>query len=161
MPISRAWEEAFDSLNPDALVSAFKRFRIVHRFAIPDRNIHCNRRSRVVESNNTSTARVQRARISQGCPPSPFLFVILMTVVVSVLFLSWGKKVVQLSKRSGFGSLTPVTDLHVRNVGRPRNEWTKMLFREAQRMAGSLESLSHIVYDAIRWRARVFEDTAR
>ena len=84
-----------------------------------------------------------------------------MTVVVSVLFLSWGKKVVQLSKRSGFGSLTPVTDLHVRNVGRPRNEWTKMLFREAQRMAGSLESLSHIVYDAIRWRARVFEHTAR
>jgi len=59
------------------------------------------------------------------------------------------------------GSLTPVTDLYVRNVGRPRNEWAKMLVKEAPRMTRPPESLSHLVYDTIRWRASVFEFTAR
>ena len=59
------------------------------------------------------------------------------------------------------GSFTPVTDSYVRNVGRPHHEWAKMLLKEASRLMGPSESLTYLVRDTIRWKARVFEYTSR
>jgi hypothetical protein len=74
--------KAFDSIDPHALVV------MLSRFGLPDvvlnivRNIYSDRRFRVRGDGGLSSERHQRAGISQGCPLSPFLFVMLMTVVM-------------------------------------------------------------------------------
>ena len=56
------------------------------------------------------------------------------------------------------GSLQPVAERYVRKVGRPCNEWTKMLQRESWKMTPEPDQ---IVYDAERWRSTVREYCSR
>ena len=74
--------EGFDSINPNAMVSAFRRFGIPDRMVEAINNLYADRRFRVVDGTSQSKERTQQSGISQGCPLSPFLFVAVMSILL-------------------------------------------------------------------------------
>jgi len=77
------WQKAFDSIDPDAMIAALRRFGLPNHVLEMIRAIYSDRHFRVRDCGHTSRSRPQGAGISQGCPLSPFLFVMLMTVLMS------------------------------------------------------------------------------
>ena len=76
------WAKAFDSISPDALCSALSRFGVNTRMVAIIRQIYNNRVFQVRWDGDTSKYHTQYFGISQGCPLSPFLFSILMTIMI-------------------------------------------------------------------------------
>ena len=76
------WRKAFDSVNVDALITALRRFGVPPKLIRMVSHIYAERRFVVRDGDNPSSMRQQRSGISQGCPLSPFLFVMLMSVVM-------------------------------------------------------------------------------
>ena len=76
------WKQSFDSINIGALSVALRRFGVPPKMLRMIEHIYSVRRFRVKDGDSLSSERLQRSGISQGCPLSPFLFVILMTVVM-------------------------------------------------------------------------------
>ena len=76
------WAKAFDSISPDGLIVALRRFGIPDVFCAIIRAIYSGRRFVVRDAGHTSEPRPQHFGISQGCPLSPFLFSIVMTVLL-------------------------------------------------------------------------------
>lgn len=76
------WAKAFDAVDPQAMLAA------LHRFGLPSHvlqiigAIYSGRRFQVQDCGETSAERVQHSGISQGCPLSPFLFVMIMSVLM-------------------------------------------------------------------------------
>ena len=77
------WKAAFDAINPDALVAALIRFGVGDHLAQFIGNLYRGRTFRVCDAEAYSEVKQQNSGISQGCPLSPFLFIILMTVVMA------------------------------------------------------------------------------
>ena len=76
------WAKAFDSVSPDALSKALRRFGVPTEFVNMIQAIYSHRKFVVSDGGSTSRWHTQAAGISQGCPLSPFLFVCLMTVLM-------------------------------------------------------------------------------
>ena len=76
------WSKAFDSIAPDRLADALRRFGIPGPFIGLISNIYAGRQFFVKDMGITSELHNQRFGISQGCPLSPFLFIIVMTVLM-------------------------------------------------------------------------------
>ena len=76
------WAKAFDSIAPDALITALRRFGLPDPFCEIVSQIYSCRSFFVEECGVESQRRTQYSGISQGCPLSPYLFVILMSVVL-------------------------------------------------------------------------------
>ena len=76
------WKMAFDSVNPEILALALKRFGLNAHLVDLISNIYAERRFVVAEGGHISHQKPQLAGISQGCPLSPFLFILVMTVVL-------------------------------------------------------------------------------
>ena len=76
------WSKAFDRIDSTALMVALKRFGIPQPFVRMVEAIYTGRRFSVRDSGQESQSYPQCSGISQGCPLSPFLFVILMTVLL-------------------------------------------------------------------------------
>jgi hypothetical protein len=76
------WAKAFDSVCPRSLCKALHRFGLPKEFIATIEAIYTDRRFLVADSGYTSSLHSQAFGISQGCPLSPFLFVIVMTVVM-------------------------------------------------------------------------------
>ena len=76
------WAKAFDSIAPDALLTALKRFGVTSQMLSVIGAIYSNREFRVQDAGNTSGRHQQHYGICQGCPLSPFLFVMVMTVLM-------------------------------------------------------------------------------
>jgi len=72
------WRKAFDSISPDGLARSLRRFGIPDIFVQMVVAIYTNRRFRVAECGVESESYEQRFGIYQGCPLSPFLFIIVM-----------------------------------------------------------------------------------
>ena len=77
------WAKVFDSINVEALVVALRRFGVPPKLLRVVQHIYQDRSFRVADGSLQSSERRQMSGISQGCPLSPFLFVMVMTVVVS------------------------------------------------------------------------------
>jgi hypothetical protein len=75
------WKKAFDSINAEVLIDALRRFGVPALYLDIISNIYGGRKFRVADGATRSTQRRQRAGISQGCPLSPFLFVMVMSVL--------------------------------------------------------------------------------
>ena len=75
------WARAFDSIAPEALLTALKRFGLPNHFCSIVAEIYSSREFRVAGGVG-SEARSQLSGISQCCPLSPYLFVILMSVML-------------------------------------------------------------------------------
>ena len=77
------WRKAFDCISGQALMLALQRFGISQPMMEAIADIYTDRSFCVSDEGHMSTARPQKAGISQGCPLSPFLFGILMTVLMT------------------------------------------------------------------------------
>ena len=77
------WAKAFDSISPDSLLRALRCFGIPEPVVTMIASIHSNRVFQVRECGTASAEHRLRFGICQGCPLSPFLFVVLMSVIVS------------------------------------------------------------------------------
>ena len=53
------------------------------------------------------------------------------------------------------GLIWPLADTYVRKQGRPKNEWTKMVYREAYKIVGQNESLEEAIGNEARWKSTV------
>ena len=76
------WQKAFDAINVQALIIGLRRFGLPAKILAILEHIYEDRAFKVADSSSTSSERRQNSGISQGCPLSPFLFIMLMTVLV-------------------------------------------------------------------------------
>lgn len=74
--------KAFDSVSPEALLQALRRFGIPDCFVDAVAAMYSNRTFCIRDCGATSESFPQHFGISQGCPLSPFLFAIVMTVLL-------------------------------------------------------------------------------
>jgi hypothetical protein len=83
MILALDWRKAFDSIDLDAMVAALRRFGLPEHVLETVRTIYKDRRFTVKDGGIMSGLREQHAAgISQGCPLSPFLFVMIMSVLM-------------------------------------------------------------------------------
>jgi len=76
------WAKAFDSVSPAALCNALRRFGLPSKVIRMVEAIYDDRTFFVREGGADSSPHRQAFGISQGCPLSPFLFVMMMTVLM-------------------------------------------------------------------------------
>ena len=76
------WAKAFDSIDPECLVQALQRFGLPLHYLQVIRNIYTGRVFKVSDHGHESQEHHQYFGISQGCPLSPFLFVMVMTILL-------------------------------------------------------------------------------
>ena len=76
------WAKAFDAVNTEAMLLALARFGIPPHVCNIVSAIYSKRIFKVKDGEHLSSPRRQRSGISQGCPLSPFLFVILMSIIM-------------------------------------------------------------------------------
>ena len=76
------WRKAFDSIAPERLIWALERFGVNGPMLAAIQEIYANRDFTVSDGGVDSQSRPQKAGISQGCPLSPFLFGMVMTVLM-------------------------------------------------------------------------------
>ena len=82
MVLALDWKQAFDSIDPLAMIAALRRFGLPQHVLAVIKAIYSDRKFEVRDCGQTSDCKSQGSGISQGCPLSPFLFVMLMTVLM-------------------------------------------------------------------------------
>ena len=76
------WAKAFDSISPEALLAALRRFGLPGQVLEMIGAIYSDRNFFVKDAESCSSKHPQHHGISQGCPLSPFLFVMMMTALM-------------------------------------------------------------------------------
>ena len=76
------WAKAFDSVNISSLLDALRRFGLPSSYLEMVQGMLASRRFLVEDCGACSDFRPQSSGISQGCTLSPFLFVMVMTVLM-------------------------------------------------------------------------------
>jgi hypothetical protein len=76
------WAKAFDRLLPEAMMKALKRFGVPHEMLQMIASIYRLRQFVLKDPCGDSTVRTQKAGIAQGCPLSPYLFILVQTVLL-------------------------------------------------------------------------------
>ena len=85
------WARAFDSISCDGLLNALARFGLPNRLLEIVRSIYTNREFKVRDAGAlSSVSGRQHSGVCQGCPLSPFLFCILMTVLMDDAYKQLG-----------------------------------------------------------------------
>jgi len=77
------WAKAFDRIKIDSLMAALRRFGVPEPFLQLIGAIYDERFFILKDPGGNSSQRRQRAGIAQGCPLSPYLFILVQTVLLS------------------------------------------------------------------------------
>ncbi len=75
------WEKAFDKVSQKGLFSALERMSINPKLINMIRELYKNPRYKVEMDGYTSNWHTQESGIRQGCPLSPYLFIMVLSVV--------------------------------------------------------------------------------
>ena len=92
------WEKAFDRIKQNKLIEALTRMDLPTKYIQAIQSIYNNPSFSVKMGNSQSTWRKQRRGIRQGCPLSPYLFIILMTAMLLDVHAEVSKKTKLISK---------------------------------------------------------------
>jgi hypothetical protein len=76
------WEKAFDKIHPQALLTSLHRFGINQEYINIIKSIYDHPAFTVRAMNNQSTEHVASSGIRQGCPLSPYLFLIVHSCIM-------------------------------------------------------------------------------
>ena len=76
------WEKAFDKMHQGRLLDALRRIGIPSKMMRVIETIYRNPKFSVTEMGKRPSERRQHSGIRQGCPLSPYLFIIVMTVIM-------------------------------------------------------------------------------
>ena len=76
------WEKAFDKVSQRKLLTALARIGIPPKIVAMMKAIYDNPKFSIKDGNKTTENRKQHTGIRQGCPLSPYLFVILLTIMM-------------------------------------------------------------------------------
>ena len=76
------WEKAFDKVSQKKLLTALTRIGIPPKIVAMIKAIYDNPQFSIKYCNKTTENRKQHTGIRQGCPLSPYLFVILLTIMM-------------------------------------------------------------------------------
>ena len=79
------WKQAFDSLDHTAMLEALKRFGLSQRMLDTISSIYRNPIFYIQGFNQAECKGQVQAGIRQGCPLSPYLFIVVLTVILSDL----------------------------------------------------------------------------
>ena len=80
------WAKAFDRIKPDALLAALRRFGLPEQFVETIGSIYRNRQFFIHDHTGMSDIHRQCAGIAQGCPLSPFLFILVQSVMFEDIY---------------------------------------------------------------------------
>ena len=79
------WKQAFDSLDHTAMLEALKRFGLSQRMLDTISSIYRNPVFYIQGFNQAECKGQVQAGVRQGCPLSPYLFIVVLTVILSDL----------------------------------------------------------------------------
>ena len=82
MTVLLDWEKAFDKIHQGRLLDALKRICIPEKVVRVTDAIYRSPKFSVKEMGNRSSERKQHSGIRQGCPLPPYLFIIVMIVIM-------------------------------------------------------------------------------
>ena len=76
------WEKAFDKVFQDRMTKAIKRLGVPNMIISMVNATYKEPNYTIVDKETTTDPRIQKAGIRQGCPLSPYLLIMLMTVIM-------------------------------------------------------------------------------
>ena len=110
------WRKCFDSINTDAMLAALQRFGIPCNILCIIRSIYTGRLFQVNECGKASAKHRQDSGICQGCPLSPFLFIIVMSVLMTDAHSMLSKGATEAISRGDLSDLLYADDTLVMGV---------------------------------------------
>ena len=88
------WEKAFDKVDQAELIKAIRRLNVPEKICRILETFYINPQFAIRDSEGKSGYRKQRTGIRQGCPLSPYLFVLLMTVMFNDIHNELDSKII-------------------------------------------------------------------
>ena len=76
------WEKAFDKVLQDRMTKAIERLGVPDNIINMISAIYKEPNYTIVDKDTATDPRIQQTGIRQGCPLSPHLFIVLMTVIM-------------------------------------------------------------------------------
>ncbi len=76
------WEMAFDKITREGLICSLRRLHLPEHVLNVIENMYSHTPFRVRDSDNISQVEIQATGIRQGCPLSPYLFILFMSVLM-------------------------------------------------------------------------------
>ena len=86
------WSQAFDSVSHEALRAAMHRMGVPHLMITAILSIYHDCTFMVRDSSSASTTQSFRRGIRQGCPLSPYLFILVLTVLLRDVHISFDQQ---------------------------------------------------------------------
>ncbi|CAE8684982.1 unnamed protein product [Polarella glacialis] len=83
------WEMAFDKITREGLICSLRRLHLPEHVLSVIGNMYQHTPFRVRDSDNVSQKEMQSTGIRQGCPLSPYLFILFMTVLMHDVEVSY------------------------------------------------------------------------
>ena len=89
------WEKAFDKVDKQGLMEALRRMRVPQKYVNIIQSLHTNTQFNVEIEGHSSTWKTQETGIKQGCPLSPYLFLVVMTVLFADIYKKIGATLIK------------------------------------------------------------------